>query len=163
MLISPPAAVLVWATCKVRHGAVRVQALVSRPLAEMKERVFSANAGGELRPMATTEAANRDAVILVIGSPSSLVLIARSGDALRLHLKGFRSPGANVGSGSDSVIRLCRLNVRSARKRTGPVSLAPAVAAGGLFRPDPARSSHLRKRACELRNGGHGFCLTQIT
>jgi len=42
MLISPPALVLSWAFCRVRHGAVRAQVLVSTPLAEMNDRVLSA-------------------------------------------------------------------------------------------------------------------------
>ncbi|MEA2903855.1 MAG: hypothetical protein QOI12_1242, partial [Alphaproteobacteria bacterium] len=39
VLISPPAAVLVMATAKVRHGEAREQVLVSRPVDETNVRV----------------------------------------------------------------------------------------------------------------------------
>src|SRR5260370_803085 len=56
MLISPPALVPSCAVCRVRHGAGRVQGLVSTPLAEMNERVLSACAGAAPRPSASRAA-----------------------------------------------------------------------------------------------------------
>src|SRR5262245_61486829 len=69
MLISPPGLVLSCAFCNVRHGAVRVQALVSRPFAEMNERVLSACAGAAPSPTANTDTVNSDALILIMESP----------------------------------------------------------------------------------------------